>query len=439
MKPRTGKTLAVVDTTVLLGKKCVLIICPSPIMATWEDTLLEEEYTTEDVVVIHRKNKSIKQIRNRLLATRPRFFIINYEKVKAADALHIRENLMGPFDICDWDCIIVDESYRIAHWESKTTEYLTRYPKPIYQARFCLSGTPAPETPLNFATQFLFMEGVYFGETSIVGYLGKYWRTQPGTYDKYFVKDPQHLEDIKAYVALRSYRISLKDLGFGCEVFESKRVVAANKAQQLWLNWVRNADRYVDKNGKDRPFLPITRSLYERMISTGVAPITGEVISDNKVLDIIELYLYQPEPMLVVSYFKKVLYRAYDLMTAQGIRCGLIVDVDREEAERIRKSFQDGDLDIVIGQTDKVKEGLDFSRIKKLIKISDTVSQNANEQVGDRGQNLKRTGSYDTITICTEGTTDKRLSSLLKSKHKRSFIKRNTTCLGLRRKCGRED
>jgi len=177
MEPRTGKTFVVLDGCTRLNKQTILIMCPSNVIPAWEDALLGDGVPAHLICTIHKRGKSIKRIKNLLMCPTPKYFIINFEKVKEADALNIR--LRGPqcYGLPNWDAIIIDESYRISNYEALLTDYLLRYPIPEGQHRWALTGTPGQ--PIHYASQFMFVHGEYFGGKSVGSYLIKYWR-----YDK---------------------------------------------------------------------------------------------------------------------------------------------------------------------------------------------------------------------------------------------------------------
>jgi len=164
--------------------------------------------------------------------------------------------------------------------------------------------------------------------------------------------------------------------------------------------------------------IPPVRTVYERMIAAGIHPTTHEIISENKILDIIDIYEADRKPILVISFFKSILYRLKQRLEEKGYNCGFIVGgMDKEVVEDIRKDFQEGRIDIVVSQIGPVKESKNFSRLDKIIHLSNALSQNDTSQVRLRGQNLTRETPYEIIDLISEDTTELKLSNMLQTKN----------------------
>ncbi len=454
MGMRTGKTLACLDTVAQLpGPLPVLIICPVSVMRTWQNELLLEGWSRDDVALV--RNGTRGQLRARLIRPRPRWVIINFEMVRAIDAVHIRRvtgikdatgslisrDLPKALEIRDWATVIIDESYRISNDESKTVEYLLRFPKPQNQHRFLLSGAPVSEGPLDLVSQHLFMDGHYFGCATVAEYLGRYWEWNKWGNEWRLQRwcKRSHLEDVRQYLHRTGYCCTMQDLGLGAVRFYEFREVEMNAAQlQLWA-WVKLATTYVHpKTGNTVEMIPIVRATFAQKISSGIHPLTNEIVSEEKIQDIREMLKDRPEPVLVLSRFTAPLHRLLQRLQEDGLRVALIDgNTPDAERERIRQAFQGerrvGDqveaveptLDAVLAQVRTVKMGLDFSRLARILYLSNSHSQDDRAQSEDRGQHALRTVPYVVTDIISRGSIDRSVTNVLTQKKSdaRFFVK----------------
>ena len=139
-------------------------------------------------------------------------WIINWDMIKILFDYTIEEDEKGKkvkritktFNF-DFDCVILDESAKARNVKTKRFEILKRY-LPI-EYTFILSGLPAPNTPLEYWSQFYLMDG---GKTLGVNYwqfLNRHaYKTK---FDWFITKDGARA--IKEKVVSKSIRFELED------------------------------------------------------------------------------------------------------------------------------------------------------------------------------------------------------------------------------------
>jgi SNF2 family DNA or RNA helicase len=139
-------------------------------------------------------------------------WIINWDMIKILFDYVIEEDEKGKkvkritktFNF-DFDCVILDESAKARNVKTKRFEILKRYLPVEYT--FILSGLPAPNTPLEYWSQFFLMDG---GKTLGVNYwqfLNKHaYKTK---FDWFVTKDGARA--IKEKVVAKSIRFELED------------------------------------------------------------------------------------------------------------------------------------------------------------------------------------------------------------------------------------
>lgn len=416
MRMRTGKTPTTIWGIESLGAFPCLIIAPSTVLAGWEDELLDLGVPQKDIIIIddsHGTKYRSSELAELLTLPYIKYFLINFEKVKATNAFRIRKTVSPLLCIGDWKAIVIDESYRIANFESSLGEYVHRYPKPKDQHRFILTGSPASESPLNLPSQIVFADGEYFGCKSPEEYRTKYYEYNKFIY-KWELKNESHREEIREYIERNMYCVTMEELGLGVEKLYSMARVELNQAQKDLLQWVRLAKvyRYATETPEDEAhlMLPIVRVGFENSIASGVNPLTKEMISTNKVEFVVKAMKEHPnEKYLILSSMREPLHALSRLLDRERITYGVIHgDVSRKNRHQTRKDFQSNVVQHCLGQEDTVKMGLDFSALDRIYRISITFSQDTRAQADDRGNHLTRTEPYHIIDVISRDTKDEK-------------------------------
>lgn len=424
MGMRTGKSLTLVDAVIRGGVWPLLIVCPVSVMATWEAEFLSEGLEPHEIHLVREGDRGSQLTRPGALVT-----VVNFEVVRKTHALRVREGLPSILDLPTWAGVVVDESFRIANPESISTREILRSERPPAQFRAILSGAPASESGLNLASQFLFLDGEFFGCPSVVDYFGKFCRMDLRS-RRWIPDRPHHLQEIRELVQARAYCVQMDDLDLGVEKVYLVWNVEPTKAQAEAMEWCILANTYTkkDEHGKDvvRLLEPLVRSTFMAKASAGVHPVTDEVIGDGKARMVRDWLLeHEDQAALLLSRFTVPIRVCLELLQAAGIPAEAITGATPpEERERIRQDFQAGKLRAVVGQVKTVKMGMDFSRAGVLFYLSNSYSQDDRTQSEDRGNHTKKTGVLQIVDLCTKGGNDRKLVSLLTQKKavSRSYI-----------------
>jgi len=420
MGMRTGKSLTLVDAIIRGGIFPHLIVCPVSVMATWETEFLSEGLEPHEVQLVREGSRG-----DQLLRPGPLVHVVNFEVVKKCHALRIRQNLPSSLQVPDWAGVTVDESYRIANPEATVTTEILRSPAPPAQFRAILSGAPASESGLNLASQFLFLDGQFFGCPSIVSYFSTHCRMDRRS-RRWVPNNRLHLAAIKREVNSRAYCVQMSDLHLGVSTLYTAWDVEPTKAQEDALQWCKLANTYQGTDAKGKPCTkllePLVRSTFLSKASAGIDPRTNEVVGDGKARLLLDWLLDHPEESaLVLSRFTAPIAYTVALLVAAGISCAAITGATPQPVrEQIRRDFQAGKIRVVVGQVKTVKMGMDFSRTNYLFYLSNSYSQDDRTQSEERGNHTQKTGVLQVVDLCTKGGNDRALVALLTSKKKLS-------------------
>jgi SNF2 family DNA or RNA helicase len=130
----------------------ILIACPLSVCRVWRDEL-KAFGGLDSVVCVGDKKERTAALNSLPLAG---ILITNYETLKTEfEALVKRQ----------FDCIYCDESHRIKNSSTQTFKALRTIAR-ASRYRYCLSGTPVPNGPLDLFGQFTFMDASILGTMS---------------------------------------------------------------------------------------------------------------------------------------------------------------------------------------------------------------------------------------------------------------------------------
>lgn len=156
-EPGTGKTRTVIETAKELERRSpnvkFLVVCPLSILeATWGEQL--REYSNFEYVNCHKT--SLERIADNV----PDFILINYEAVRLERNVKALSKILARHKVV----AILDESSKIKAHDTLTTKTLLRL-APQFAARIIMSGTPTPNTELEWWAQMNFVQPWILGSS----------------------------------------------------------------------------------------------------------------------------------------------------------------------------------------------------------------------------------------------------------------------------------
>ena len=403
MEMRTGKTLSTILAITRHRKPPILILAPCMALQNWRNAFIEQGYPEDQVVIADGSEKR----RTSRLNSNPLVTICNYE-MSMKYKLKARRS---------WKVIVFDETYRIANISNGITKYWIRGEIPEDQMRIGLSGEPAPETPLNFVSQYMIITGEFMKYTSYNDYLLDHYRMNQYT-NKYELISKAHLKEVTSYIQSTAHCVTMAELGLGSEFLYNEYLFEQTAAQKkLWKkveNWLETIGKGIGMN--DDAMLGMRARM--QMISAGIDPEDHSIIDTSKIKFIVDAYKESPEPMVVFSHFKAPAFKAKEMFEEAGISCNIITGETKttEEKERIKDDFLAGKFDIMIAQTRTTKMNYDFSRASKSWYLNNSYSQDDRSQSEKRITNLNKKEAVEIIDMCTIGTLDQKIAKRLREK-----------------------
>ena len=150
----TGKTvMSIAAFDILINRKeveKVLIICPKSVISSWENDFdkFAPEYTVAVVSGLHSQKTSILRDRDTDV------FLLNYE------TLPNLEIFLTTFTGSNRCLLIADESFHVKNVDASRSVILRKLRRNCCRA-FVLSGTPAPNAPIDLVNQFNIADNGY--------------------------------------------------------------------------------------------------------------------------------------------------------------------------------------------------------------------------------------------------------------------------------------
>lgn len=150
---KTGSTYAA-----LREKRLILVCCPIAVGPAWAKQGGLFDPSRKVVVVVSGSSASrAKKIREAVESGDRVAIIINYDAVWRSEVAKV-------VLAADWDAIVLDEAHRIKSPSSKVSKWIAKLAASKPNAkRICLSGTPTPQNPLDWWSQFRFLNPEILG------------------------------------------------------------------------------------------------------------------------------------------------------------------------------------------------------------------------------------------------------------------------------------
>lgn len=209
---RLGKTITTIRfLSQRADARRILIVGPYSALQGWAEELIRERREVHQLFLIEPSVRK-ERLFSDSYARESGWFIINKESFLYCDVLRLQ-----------WDAIVLDETW-IANPKAKVTKYFLKYTHAKY--RILLTGTPAPESELQYYTQLSWVNPTAINCKSFWDYRIRYFR--PEGFDwRITLKGRTYLAGVLA----RSCSILRRaDVGLNKEKIIEKRVVELTKA-----------------------------------------------------------------------------------------------------------------------------------------------------------------------------------------------------------------
>lgn len=314
-----------------------------------------------------------------------------------------------------WFAVVLDESTAIKNPRTKITHFFLRHFRAVPH-RWSLTGTPAPESDLEFWPQLAWLDGHAFGHRSYWGWLTAAWQHSPVGYGWTPKRGTQTA--VREEISKRAFILNRKDVpGMGgAKVYERRTITMPPRVRALYR---RIEKEWLLPSGRETKTAAVTYH-WLRQLCGGYAGEEADAHTwDGKVKELMGLLRGElaRDPVVVWFYYNRELVGAHRVLTAAGVDAAPIWGgmPARERGTRAA-SFQNGAGRVLLVQQACAQMGANFSRADTAIYYSTPLGALARQQTEDRVVDVARSTPHLIIDLTVQNTVDEDAVDLVREK-----------------------
>lgn len=410
----TGKTIttiAVAGTLFQTGRvKRLLVVAPKSIVNVWQqefDKFADFPYTL--AVLDGDGSKKADTIRH-MGSAGLSVIVVNYESCWRLET-----------DIARWkpDMIVCDESSKIKNPQAKCSKALHRLGK-MSAYNLILTGTPITNSPLDFFSQYKFLDEGIFG-SSFYGFRGKY--AILGGYQNHQIVGYKKLAELVQKAHSVAYRIRIDEAVELPEFIDEIRpVVLEKKAQQVYDGI--DKDSFAELMSGE----VTARNVLTRLLR--LSQCTGGFIRDDNngivqeisrakleaLEDIVDGCIEEGKKVVVFARFVPEIDSIAKMLEKKNIGYALIKGDVTDRAEQVAAFQTDPNIKVFIGQLQTTGMGLTLTAGTVAVYYSLDFSYANYEQSRARIRRIGQTKRGVYIHLVCKDTIDEKVMAALKQK-----------------------
>ena len=356
MQMGTGKTITIIGVVGTLyqeGKiKRVLIVAPKSIVNVWKDEF--EKFADFDYVlaILDGTGNKKADILGNMNGYNLQVTVVNYESCWRLEK-----------EITKWrpDMIVCDESTKIKNPQAKCSKCLHRLGK-ISNYNIILTGTPIVNNPLDFYSQYKFLNESIFGG-NYYSFRAKY--AVLGGYQNHQIVGYKHLDELVEKAHSIAYRVKLADAVDLPPFIDETRVVELEPKAKSIYDGIEQ-DSYAElMSGEITTKNILTKLLRLSQITGGY--IKGDTDENPQAIstakldalsDIVDSCMDEDKKVVVFARFVPEIKAIEKMLKKKGIEYALIYGAVKDRAEEVRRFQTEPKCKVFVGQLQTVGMGL---------------------------------------------------------------------------------
>ncbi len=410
----TGKTITAIAVIGILSKmykvRRVLVVCPKSITGVWQQEFEKfADYRFTLAVLDGDTAKKADTIRY-MIGEDLQVIVVNYESCWRLES-----------ELSRWrpDMIICDESSKIKNPQAKCSKALHRLGK-ISEYNLILTGTPVTNSPLDFFSQYKFLDESIFGG-SFYAFRNQY--AIIGGFQNHQIIGYKHLDELVRKAHSIAYRVRLEDAVELPEFVEETRPVKLEKQAQQIYDGI-DKDSFAElMNGEVSTRNVLTRLLRLSQCTGGfIRNDTGDFVQQvssaklEALEDIIDSALEEDRKVVVFARFVPEIDAIKQLLQRKKIGYALIKGDVKDRAEQV-DNFQNNDVTkVFVGQLQTTGMGLTLTAGSVCVYYSLDFSYANYEQSMARVRRIGQTKRGVYIHLVAQGTIDEQVIAALRHK-----------------------
>lgn len=409
---RLGKTLV----TIRRLRRCLgpfLVVAPNDALLSWEKELTLEREPFIRLAGTRKQRQSILtgSMQDFFHLNRPRYFLVNKEgHLSLPELADVR-----------WEALILDESTFIKNPKAKVTKFFTRNFRAV-PIRIILTGTPAPESPLNYVSQFLFLNPEWIGVKNYWEFRARFCR--PYGFDWKPTKKGHAILDS---AVSRCQALKRTDVGLDRrKIYTLRNVELPPALRRAYKGIVKDfIFDYEDFHAETK--LAVQAFTWLRQLALGL--VNDKLVWDGRTKVITELLAVElkGEPTIIWTNLVQENIMLTAAITQHWRAASISGATPVKERAIILQDFDAGKLDHLVVQVPCATFGLNLSRASTAIYHSCPFGLLARKQSEDRILNVRGSGPLLYIDIVTENTIDEDILEGIAKKQSEQEVKSTIT------------
>lgn len=417
---KTAPTAVAIREKLAAGEGLALVACPKSLIATWGSEFMKHAGITSVGIMESTRDERKRLIAHAVARNLP--VIANYEQVTHGFA---------EFEKVRWGIVVADECQRIKNASSQRSKSL-RALGASAKHRWALSGTPAPNGPLDWFGVLLFLDPTgrvagtrskrMFEET--YGVRGQAVATAGGGMFKPIV-GYKNLDDLRARVARVSSRLK-KDqcLDLPEKIFQTRRVALEGEQARIYKTLRNEAVVRLKRQQEDSTLTAaniLTEHLRLLQVVGGYVPDDNgqvhEINPNAKMLALEELIdeIGDQQCIIWCGFLAEVSAAARLLGERTAVLTG---QVDQQDRDRAVREFQAGDRQFLTGTAETGGVGLTLTAASQMVFYSRKYSLEHWLQACDRAHRIGQTKNVVITSLVCDGTIDEKVAGALERKER---------------------
>ena len=410
----TGKTLITIALagTLYNNQKInkMLIVAPLSIVSVWESEFKKFADFDFNIAVLDGSSQKKYQALNNLFGKGLQVAVINYES-----CWRIEEMLA----IWQPDLIVCDESSKIKNPQAKQSKALHRLGKQS-KHNIILTGTPVTNNPLDFFSQYKFLDENIFG-SSFYAFRARY--AILGGYGNHQVVGYKNLPELVEKAHSIAFRITKKEaLDLPEQVDQIRLVDLEPKAETQYRLLERESVAELEQGNvvamnvltKLLRLSQITGGFVKTEISDEAVPISSAKI--NALEEIIDECMDARKKLVVFARFVVEIDAIERLLIKKKIGYALIKGDVKDRAEQVEKFQKDETVRVFVGQIQTTGMGLTLTAADTAVFYSLDYSFSSYEQAKARIHRIGQKNNCTYIHLIANKTIDEKVFDALKRK-----------------------
>lgn len=410
----TGKTITTIAVAGAMYQeekiKKLLVVCPKSIVDVWEQEFGKFSGFPYSLVVLDGTGlKKIDTIRH-MNGIGLQVIVVNYESCWRLEA-----------ELTKWkpDIIVCDESSKIKNPQAKCSKALHRLGK-ISSYNLILTGTPITNSPLDFFSQYKFLDERIFGG-SFYGFRSYY--AILGGYQNHQIVGYKHLAELVEKAHAIAYRIKIDEAVELPEFVDEIRPVKLEKKSQQIYDGI-SKDSYAELMSGE----VTTRNVLTQLLR--LSQCTGGFIRNDDgddaqqvstakleaLEDILDECMEQKKKVVVFARFVPEIDAISKMLTKKKIAHAIIKGDVKDRAEQVEAFQNNPDVRVFIGQLQTTGMGLTLTAGTVAVYYSLDFSYTNYEQSRARIRRIGQTKRGVYIHLVAKDTVDEHIMSALKQK-----------------------